>query len=382
MLCLPFWSYAQKKDAKLLQTITFKEYTGGIMIIQARVDTISQPLNFILDTGSSGISLDSATCSEFNIPTQITDTSVSGIAGTKKVSYAFNKKFIVGNLVTDSMNFYINDYSILTSVYGEKIDGIVGYSFLKKYIFKIDFDSFKLEIYSLGKIKYTDGSTTLRPSINRLVTTTLDIKEKKNFTEDFYFDTGAGISLLLTEEFVKSNKFLLKRRRQVTMQVQGLGGKKEMGLTVIKRVKIGPYVFRNVPTSIYTESETAVFINPVVGLIGNELLRRFNMVINYAAGEINIKPNISYYDNFDYAYTGLSLYSDGQKIFIDDIIPNSPADKCGLKNGDIVLGVSFSFNGNIQTYEKLLQKARESVKILVSRNEKTFFVAITPISIR
>lgn len=352
------------------------------MIMQARVDTISQPLNFIFDTGSSGISLDSATCKEFNIPTQITDTSVSGIAGTRKVNYVFNKKFTVGNLVTDSMNFYVNDYSILTSVYGEKIDGIIGFSFISKYIFKVDFDSFRLDIYSPGKIKYETGSTTLRPQISKLVTTSLEIKEKQKLTKDFYFDTGAGLSLLLTDNFITSNKFLLKRRKQVVTQVQGLGGKKEMGLTVIKRVKIGPYAFRNVPTSIYTETGTTVFNEPAIGVIGNEILRRFNMVINYAAGEINLKPNSNYFDNFDYAYTGLSLYSQGKIIYIDDIIPNSPADKCGLKNGDVVLGVSFSFNGDIQTYEKLLQKAKESIKILVSRNDKTFFVAITPISIR
>ena len=365
-----------------MQSISFRSYTGGVMVVQARIDTISQPLNFIFDTGSSGISLDSATCAEFNIPTKITDTSVSGIAGTRKVSYVFNKKFTVGNLVTDSLNFYINDYSILASVYGEKIDGIIGYSFLSKYIFKVDFDSFKIDIFSLGKIKYEAGSTTLKPSISRLVTTTLEIKEKQKLTKEFYFDTGAGLSLLMTDDFVKKNKFLLKRRKQLITQVQGLGGKKEMGLTVIRRVKIGPYIFRNVPTSIYTESDTKVFIDPSIGVIGNEILRRFNMVINYAGGEINLKPNNSYFDNFDYAYTGLSLYSYGQKIFIDDIIPNSPAEKCGLKNGDIVLGVSFSFNGDIQTYEKLLQKAKEDIKILISRNDKTFFVTITPLSIR
>jgi Aspartyl protease len=360
----------------------FKAYAGGVMVVQARLDTISQPLNFIFDTGSSGISLDSATCSEFNIPTRITDTSVSGIAGIRKVSYVFNKKFTVGNLVTDSMNFYVNDYGILASVYGEKIDGIIGYSFISKYIFKVDFDSFKLDIYSPGKIKYEVGSTTLKPSISRLVTTQLEIKEKDKYTKEFYFDTGAGLSLLLTDDFVTTNKFLLKRRKQLVTQVQGLGGKKEMGLTVIKRVKIGPYIFKNVPTSIYTESGTTVFNDPAIGLIGNEILRRFNMVINYGAGEINIKPNGNFNDQFDYAYTGLSLYTNGQKIFIDDIIPNSPAEKAGLKDGDVVLAILPSFNADIQTYEKLIQKARENIKILISRDNKTFFVTLTPLSIR
>ena len=381
-LLVPSIGFSQKENAKLLQSISFKTYTGGVIVIQAKIDTISQPLNFIFDTGSSGISLDSATCKEFKIPTSNTDTSVSGIAGTRKVAYVFNKKFIVGGLVTDSLNFFVNDYTILGSVYGEKIDGIVGYSFISKYIFKIDFDSLKIDIFSPGKIKYELGSTTLKPSIARLVTTTLEIKDKINLEENLYFDTGAGLSLLLTESFVKQNKFLLNRRKPLITQMQGLGGKKSMGLTVIKRVKVGPYVFRNVPTSLYLENETNLFDKQTVGLVGNEILRRFNMVINYGVGEINIRPNNNYTDLFDYAYTGLTLYLSDSKIYIDDIIANSPAEKCGLKNGDIVIGIGSSFTGDIQTYEKLLQRANESIKVFVSRGDKIFFVTLVPLSIR
>ena len=379
---ISFFAFAQKPAAKLLQSINFKEYTGGVMVIQAKIDTISQPLNFIFDTGSSGISLDSATCVEFKLTTKSTDTSVSGIAGTRKVSYVFNKKFTVGNLVTDSLNFYVNDYAILQSVYGERIDGIVGYSFISKYIFKIDFDSLKMEIFSPGKIKYETGSTTLKPSISRLITTNAEVKEKDRIEKNFYFDTGAGLNLLLTENFVKENKFLMRRRKVLTTQVQGLGGKKTIGLTVIKKLKFGNYVFRNVPTNIYKDSGNSVFSTDIVGLIGNDIFRRFNMVINYGASEINLKPNSNFTDLFDYAYTGVSLFSDGQNVYADDIIENSPAEKSGLKNGDIIIGVGLSFSGDIQTYEKLLQKAKESIKIFVKRNDKIFFVTLTPLSIR
>ena len=41
----------------------------------------------------------------------------------------------------DSLDFYINDYEILSSVYGEKIDGVIGYSLFSRYIIKIDYDS-------------------------------------------------------------------------------------------------------------------------------------------------------------------------------------------------------------------------------------------------
>src|SRR3954465_13631911 len=50
------------EPAKLITTFPFTLFTGGVILIKARLDNFSDSLNFILDTGSGGISLDSMTC--------------------------------------------------------------------------------------------------------------------------------------------------------------------------------------------------------------------------------------------------------------------------------------------------------------------------------
>ena len=55
-------------EAKLLARVPFKQFSGGVMIIKACFENVKDSLNFILDTGSGGISLDSSTCKEFGIP--------------------------------------------------------------------------------------------------------------------------------------------------------------------------------------------------------------------------------------------------------------------------------------------------------------------------
>ncbi len=50
-----------EKPAKFITSFPFKQLNGGVMLVQARFDTLSDTLNFILDTGSGGISLDSTT---------------------------------------------------------------------------------------------------------------------------------------------------------------------------------------------------------------------------------------------------------------------------------------------------------------------------------
>jgi hypothetical protein len=351
-------------------------------VFNASVGNNKIPLHFILDTGSGGVSLDSATAVELQLPLTPSDTVVMGIAGAHKVSYAFNQKFTIGNLVTDSLNFYVNDYSILSSVYGEKIDGIIGFGFLNKYIFNINFDSSKIFVYSKGKYQYEDGGTLFKPAFSKLVYYPISVKDKTKLTSNFYFDTGAGLNLLVTEDFIKENDLLLSRRKPLVTQVQGLGGKRRMRLTVIKRLKFGPYVFRQVPTNIYDDEDKVINYPNVVGLLGNDIMRRFNITLNYGAQEIYFKPNTSYFDEFDYAYTGLSLYNFDGKIIIDDIVKDSPASKAGLQNGDEVVSVGTNFSGDIKMYDKLLQKVRESIKIIIKRQEKIQLYEIRPLSIR
>src|SRR5690349_792092 len=103
--------------SRLLTRISFTQLTGGVVILKAQLDDFPDTLNFILDTGSSGISLDSATAAYFKLVPQASDRTIRGIAGIKKVGFLYNRRLRFPNLVVDSLNFHVNDYSVLTSVY-------------------------------------------------------------------------------------------------------------------------------------------------------------------------------------------------------------------------------------------------------------------------
>ncbi len=73
-----------EKPAKFITKFPFRQLNGGVILVQAKFDKIPQPLNFILDTGSGAISLDSATTAEFNIPHVPSGKSINGIAGVQR----------------------------------------------------------------------------------------------------------------------------------------------------------------------------------------------------------------------------------------------------------------------------------------------------------
>lgn len=364
---------AQQKDeqpkAKFITQFGFEQLTGGVILLHARFGDLPDTLNFILDTGSGAISLDSTTAEEFKIKNIPSGRTVSGIAGVREVNFAPNNKLHLPGLTVDSLDFYINNYNILSSVYGIKVDGVIGYSLLKRYIVSINYDERIIKIYTPGKFKYKRNSVLLKPLFTALPIMPIHIEDEKKLLANFYFDSGAGLCFLLTEQFTNDSSFL-KKRKPVIIQVQGFGGKKQMKLTVIDKLKLGPFKFKNIPTNLLDDDHNALSYPFIGGLIGNDILRRFNTVLNYPEKTIALKANSHYKDPFDYSYTGMNMYQEDGQIIIDDIVPGSPAGKSGLKNGDVVIGINTNFSNNILAYKNIVQNAGKKVQVYVSRNEE------------
>ncbi len=344
------------------------------MIVKATLNNIKDTFQFILDTGSGGISLDSLTCLEYKIPHSPSGKTINGIAGSKLVDYARNNSLNLPGLEVKNLDFYVNNYEVLSSVYGERIDGIIGYSFFSRYIVKVNFDKIEIEVYEPGLIRYPSGGHLLKPLFTTLPIQGLSIKDERSVVANFYFDTGAGLSFLMSKAFAEDSAILMKKRKQLPIQAEGMGGKKRMTITMIKELTLGPYKFRRVPAYILDDEYNATSYPFIGGLLGNEVLRRFNMIINYRKREIHLLPNMHYKDNFEYTYTGMSIYFIDGRIIIDDVVPKSPADKAKFKKDDIIISIGTNFSNDINQYKDLLQSADDKIRVLIIRDNQPILI--------
>ena len=353
---------------RLLSSLPFQMLNGGTIVVKTQLGKNPDTLNFIFDTGSDGISLDSVTCEKLSFHPSPSNITVRGIAGIRKVSFLYNQILRLPNLDVDSLNFQVNDYSILTSFYGRNVDGIIGYSFLKNYIIKIDYDSFKISVYSKGSMKYPKGGFLTHPYMVSLPVESARVKENAEIPAQFYFDTGAGLCLLLSSDFVNDKDlFDNKKRKPVETLAEGPAGKTTLKQTTVKEFRFGPYHFKNVPTYIFDDQYNITSYPSMAGLIGNDLLRRFNIILNYSKREIYLIPNSHFHDVFDYSYTGLSLYWVNEEIRVADVIKNSPAYSAGFKEDDIIVAVGNNFTGNFQSYKDDLQNANGKINVIIKR---------------
>jgi hypothetical protein len=368
LLCLHL--HAQSNDyppARLITSFKFEQLTGGIVILHGTLNNFKDTLNFILDTGSGGISLDTVTALYYKLPLEPSDRTVRGIGGIKNIHYYRNGTLHFPKLDIENLDFHINDYEILSEVYGFRVDGIIGYSFFRRYIVALDYDKQVISIYSPGKYKYP-GGTFLKPSFISIPITQHEVSDVRKLLLSFYFDTGAGMCMLFPERLVNDSNIIAKDRKSVSTQVEGLGGKINMRLTTVKHAKIGRYRFSKIPVHVYSDSLNVLGYPDISGLIGSDLLRRFNLVINYPDRIIHLSPNTHMKDAFDYSYTGMNFYFVDSKVTITEVQQGSPAEKAGFLPGDIIFGVGNNFSNNIQQYKALFQNVGEKVKVLVFRN--------------
>ncbi|HEX6182239.1 MAG TPA: PDZ domain-containing protein, partial [Chitinophagaceae bacterium] len=198
----------------------------------------------------------------------------------------------------------------------------------------------------------------------------------------FYFDTGAGLCLLLSTDFVEDSSVLSSKKKPVLTQGEGLGGKMEMKLTTIKEFRLGPYRFRKVPIYIFDDLYNVTAYPYLGGLIGNDILRRFNVIINYDRRDIYLLPNSHFRDPFDYSYTGLGIYKIDGEVVVADIMKGSPAEKAGFQSGDIIIAINNNFTKNVQQYKNMMQNVGEKLKFLVQREEGPVMLTLKVGSVR
>jgi predicted aspartyl protease len=362
------------REAMLVTRFHFKQYYGGVVVVQALVGDYPDTLQFILDTGSAGISLDTSTCLRMGIRMEPSDRIIKGLGSSKPVSFARNHALKLPGLTVDSLDFHINDYELISQVYGIQVDGIIGFSLLSRFIVTIDYDTEEIIIFSKGKYNYPRGGQLLKPSLTQIPLISAPLRNGvRTINNRYYFDTGAGMCLLLSTQFVNDSSVLERKRsrtkKMIQTEAQGLGGKMTMSLTTVNEFRIGNYAFRNVPTYIFDDKSNVTAYPFLGGMIGNDLLRRFNITLNYSKKEIYMVPNSHFRDMFDYSYTGLIIYLINGRVEVTDIIKGSPAEKAGFRKGDVIMAINNNLGPNLQLFREILKNIGTRAVCLISRDK-------------
>jgi len=133
--------------------------------------------------------------------------------------------------------------------------------------------------------------------------------------------------------------------------------------------------FRNVVGSFQAleHLEDTVYLGGRHGIIGNEILNRFNVIIHFGKEKVYLEPNGNYKEAFGYDKSGLSVIASGRYLdvfVVSKVMFGSPAEDAGVIPGDRIIGVGWVGRNMLSLpflHSKFQGKAGKRIKLRLIR---------------
>ena len=312
------------------------------MFFQIKINN-SRPLNFVFDTGAGMAVLNPKTAKELGLMTTGT-LSVRGVGGAVTAPRYSSLSWSVGkiNLRANAIGFPVEH---LEHKIGKKIDGIIGADLLRRYVTQIDYDQKLLRFFNFEGFKYTGKGKKMRLKMMGTLSTcplTVQLPNGEKHTEDFLIDTGAGVCIGFTTSFSNTHQLTSKFTKKYRFYTSGATTNKTyLEAAKLPKLTLGGFAFQNIPISISSTRQGVLGTYRNGGILGNRILKRFNITLNYDRRRVYWEPNQAYQQAFKRNCAGIffGFIDNFQHIEVHQVIVGAPAQQAGLKKGDRILEV-------------------------------------------
>jgi len=179
-------------------------------------------------------------------------------------------------------------------------DGVVGYSLFGRHDVYIDYDRSQITLHPPGKMAPGKSWATIpvyfKDNLIPWIDASIDIKGDQDVAVAMYIDlaSGEGVELLLRDNM----KFTLPESLTESYLGRGVSGDIYGYAGIIERLCLGPYTLKRVKTA-FAPAEVRSKQQNADGILGNNVLRRFNLIFSYATKRLYLKPNTYYQKCFE-----------------------------------------------------------------------------------
>jgi predicted aspartyl protease len=367
-LLLPLLVAAQYSDLRIDPNtkrvdIPF-EYRNGFIVVNVTLNNVL-PLKFILDTGAEHTIITERKVTDLlNLAYERRLTIMGADLSTELYAYlARGVSLQVGQVAGLNRSILIleQDYIQFEAITGLQIHGILGSDFFRRFILKVDYQQRLVSLYDPQFFVRPEGFKKLDIEIYRnkpYLTAQVNFQKDTVRQLKFLIDTGASLPLLLE---TNTNPRLRLPEHVVPSQLGiGLGGHLEGYLGRVDALSFADLRFQQVITNFQDLSgvlDSTITANRN-GIIGNDILSRFTLIIDYFREDLYLRPNKKYDDEFKFDRSGMQIIASGEYLntfIVFNVLPDSPAFHAGIKPGDEILSVNF-LSTNFMTLGSLTAK--------------------------
>lgn len=405
-------------DKNHKQRISFK-LINNLIVIPLEIN--GKKLSFILDSGVTKTILFNITQNDSIALNNVTKVTLQGLGDGKFVD-AFlskNNKISIKKITSNNEPVYIilKDNFDLSGKMGITIHGIIGYSLLRNFVVKINYNTKKIDFYSPKKFTHKKCKKCetfplqfyrRKPFID--VKVQLDTIGNKLTDVKLLIDSGGSDAIWLFED----SKEDIKTPKRFFNDVlgEGLSGSIYGSRSRIPKIKLNSFELEK-PTVSFLDSistKNARSFKQRNGSIGAGVLKRFIVWFDYPNKKITLKKNGSFKKGFNYNMSGLDIVYNGKQLVrekdlnrvsignnnnnnvssgksinfitsfsykfkpsfkIKSVLKNSPADRAGLMKNDVILKINnkIAYDYTLEKIISLFQEKKgKKIKMIINRN--------------
>lgn len=358
--------------------VPFEIHQGHIYVTASIND--GKPINMVFDSGARANLLDESVAEELDLTFSGRQT-IRGIGGTKTIDVSNRNELHFDKITMANTRFLVMDISHLGSE-DHPAKAIIGGGIFDNFVVEINYDDRMIRLFEFREFQVPSAYKTVnfRFRQNRIpiLRASLFTSDNSELEGTFYIDTGAALALYLNTPYAEEYGLYDRFGPSYEYKGKGLTQENRMDVARIKKFEFAGQKFEEMPVRM-AKTSTGVGSDPAVsGIIGLQILQRFNTFFDYSRRKMHLQPSKAIDTDFHINHSGLKVRKIDGFFHVEDVFPNSPALESGVEIGDIILSIDGRNDLDLMGFHDYFQRSKKRVNLKVKREKRQVKLILMP----
>lgn len=334
------------------------------------------PADFIFDTGAEFTVIDRKRAEALGLKMAGTIEARGSGPNSAQTSLIADPRIAFAGLTMPLDVIAAIDLGALSLREGKRIEGIIGYGVLSRFIIDVDYARSELRFHEPSSFVANAQASVLPVQFHgNLPIVTVKVTDAAGAAHEAHLliDTGARNAVVLAKPFLERTK-LTEGKTIAGLLGAGVGGATAQRIGRLRNIELAGMKIDGPITSFSTATSGAEADPNVDGLIGGDILKRFTLTIDYPHERLLLAKNAAFGQPFEFDMSGMYFVAVDAKLDrfqVDNVIAGSPAAGAGIVAGDELVRIDGKVPGSLEELRAMLRRDGESHEVVLSRGGKT-----------